>query len=290
MAYYIFLKPLRSLEEHRKNPHVKIPPKSPCANFQSLGIFKNQFLSVKEFFPSLSAGPAHRTPSSSSRTDAEHARRRRWPASCRLPGRPDAPTGREKRSHLFPLHFPPLIDTIPPSSISETGAFNPTIEASSRRPLEALDPPPPRLRPIKVDPPPVKHPTPPKPSLLALTVPSPSSFRAELSVAGEPPFHRLPSRGDPAIEFAGPPSPSPALLSELSGTGAAGGRAPESGNGCRSMVDRSPGGPRPVDPAHGFFSSEINPKFHYFRQFALKPLGFSKINPQSIIFQSDPRV
>jgi hypothetical protein len=45
-----------------------------------------------------------------------------------------------------------------------------------------------------------------------------------------------------------------------------------------------------VDPAHGFFSSEINPKFHYFGHFALKPLRFSKINPQSIISQSDPRV
>jgi hypothetical protein len=45
-----------------------------------------------------------------------------------------------------------------------------------------------------------------------------------------------------------------------------------------------------VDPAHGFFSSEINPKFHYFGQFALKPLGFSKINPQSIIFSQTPRV
>jgi hypothetical protein len=41
MAYYIFLKSLRSLEEFRKNPHVKIPPKSPCANFESLDKFKN---------------------------------------------------------------------------------------------------------------------------------------------------------------------------------------------------------------------------------------------------------
>jgi CO dehydrogenase/acetyl-CoA synthase epsilon subunit len=40
MAYYIFLKSLRSLEEFRKNPHVKIPPKYPCENFQSLGKFK----------------------------------------------------------------------------------------------------------------------------------------------------------------------------------------------------------------------------------------------------------
>jgi hypothetical protein len=45
MAWHIifFLKSLRSLEEFRKNPHVKIPPKSPCANFQSLGKFRNSF-------------------------------------------------------------------------------------------------------------------------------------------------------------------------------------------------------------------------------------------------------
>jgi hypothetical protein len=41
MAYFIFLKSLRSLEEFRKNPHVKIPRKSPSTNFQSLGKFKN---------------------------------------------------------------------------------------------------------------------------------------------------------------------------------------------------------------------------------------------------------
>jgi hypothetical protein len=60
MAYFIFLKSLRSLGEFRKNPHVKIPPKSPCAHFQSLGIFKHQFLFGKEFSPSLSANPAFR--------------------------------------------------------------------------------------------------------------------------------------------------------------------------------------------------------------------------------------
>jgi hypothetical protein len=41
MSYFIFLKYLRSLEEFRKNPHVKILPKSPCANFQRLGKLKN---------------------------------------------------------------------------------------------------------------------------------------------------------------------------------------------------------------------------------------------------------
>jgi hypothetical protein len=59
MAYYIFLKSLRSLEEFRKNHHVKIPPKSPSTNFPSLGKFKIQFLfeknSSSEFSP---LGPA----------------------------------------------------------------------------------------------------------------------------------------------------------------------------------------------------------------------------------------
>jgi hypothetical protein len=50
MVYYIFLKSSRSLEEFRKNHHVKIPPKSPPTNFQSLGKFKNRIFIQKEFF------------------------------------------------------------------------------------------------------------------------------------------------------------------------------------------------------------------------------------------------
>jgi hypothetical protein len=53
MAYYIFLKSLRSLEEFKKNPHIRIPPKSPCTNFQSLGIFKNLIFIPKGFFSSF---------------------------------------------------------------------------------------------------------------------------------------------------------------------------------------------------------------------------------------------
>jgi hypothetical protein len=56
MAYYIFLKFLRSLEEFRKNPHAKIPPKSPSTNFQSLGKFKNPFFNSEILF--LAFGPA----------------------------------------------------------------------------------------------------------------------------------------------------------------------------------------------------------------------------------------
>mgnify|MGYP007097266012 CR=1 FL=1 len=50
MAYYIFLKSLRSLEEFKKNPHAKIPPKSLSTNFQSLDKFKNPFFIWKRIF------------------------------------------------------------------------------------------------------------------------------------------------------------------------------------------------------------------------------------------------
>jgi hypothetical protein len=56
MAYYIFIKSLRSLEEFRKNPHVKIPTKSPSTNFQSLGKFKNLIFNSEILF--LAIGPA----------------------------------------------------------------------------------------------------------------------------------------------------------------------------------------------------------------------------------------
>jgi hypothetical protein len=49
-AYYIFLKSLRSLEEFRKSPHTKIPPKSLSTNFQSLGKFKNPIFIWKRIF------------------------------------------------------------------------------------------------------------------------------------------------------------------------------------------------------------------------------------------------
>jgi hypothetical protein len=57
MAYYIFLKSLRGLEEFRKNPHVKIPPKSTSTNFQSLGKFKNPIFNSQIIF--LAFDPAN---------------------------------------------------------------------------------------------------------------------------------------------------------------------------------------------------------------------------------------
>jgi hypothetical protein len=60
MPYFIFLKSLRSLEKFKKNPHIKIPPKSPFINFQSLDIFKNPIFILKrnslQFWPNQPTG------------------------------------------------------------------------------------------------------------------------------------------------------------------------------------------------------------------------------------------
>jgi hypothetical protein len=58
MAYYIFQKSLRSIEEFRKNPHLKIPPKSPPTKFpKPLYIQKSNFY-LKGIFPPNSAHSA----------------------------------------------------------------------------------------------------------------------------------------------------------------------------------------------------------------------------------------
>jgi hypothetical protein len=69
MAWHIifFLKSLMSLEEFRKNPHIKIPPNFPCANFQSLGKFQNPISNSKIFLlhfrPATLTGPLGLWPS-----------------------------------------------------------------------------------------------------------------------------------------------------------------------------------------------------------------------------------
>jgi hypothetical protein len=85
MADYIFLKSLRILEEFRKNPHVKIPPKSPCANFQNLGKFKNPIFNSEFLF--FAFGPADLAAHSAFGPAGPH-----WPLFSRRP----KPTGRPK--------------------------------------------------------------------------------------------------------------------------------------------------------------------------------------------------
>jgi hypothetical protein len=60
MAWHdiFFQKSLRSLEEFRKNPHVKIPPKSSSTNFQSLAKFLKNPILIQKFCFFLIFGPA----------------------------------------------------------------------------------------------------------------------------------------------------------------------------------------------------------------------------------------
>jgi hypothetical protein len=87
MACYIFLKSMRSLAEFRKNPHVKIPPKSPSTNFQSLGKFKNPIL-IQKFLFFLIFGRSTPRPAWPLARPAHRPRRSRRPKS---PGRPIQP-------------------------------------------------------------------------------------------------------------------------------------------------------------------------------------------------------
>jgi hypothetical protein len=149
MAYYIFLKSLRRLEEFRKNPQVKIPPKSPCANFQSLGklkspIFNSEIIFLR-FRPSRPCGPLDCWPS-----------RPRWPLSSHGPNSTlPAQLARVSMAYLWKYVFPfgsHLPSSPPPSHLSVKWAravsfvflpCRPTIATSSRRlrPPRAARPP-----------------------------------------------------------------------------------------------------------------------------------------------------
>jgi hypothetical protein len=141
MAWHIsfFLKYLRSLEGIRKNPHVKIPPKSPCANFQSLGKFKNPIFNSKNLFlrfrPGQPYGPLGLWPS-----------RPRWPLSSRGP-KPPLPAHLARasvapsRKYVFPFGSRlPSWSLLSRLSIKWARAVSfvflprrPTVAASSRR-------------------------------------------------------------------------------------------------------------------------------------------------------------
>jgi hypothetical protein len=245
---------LDSLEDFRKNPHVKIPPKSFPTNFQSPEyVQKSIFYLKKNFF--FTFGPIDPA--------AAHFFFSNWPLplsplglglSVGLAGRLPPPLATEQsaqaatagRPHAAPwsapttstggkitdasllLHSPikrrHSLSSIPGNRRLQSGG----IEASSTPGIEGTSPPPPRLRLIKGRPALGEDPhTSNAPSLspqCALTTALPSQG----SAARETPLHRLLNRGNPVIELTCPSFPSPAPWSELSGTGAAGGRAPVS--------------------------------------------------------------
>jgi hypothetical protein len=106
MAWHIifFLKSLRSLEEFRKNPHVKIPPKSPSTNSKALINSKIQFL-IQKFFSLLSARPTPR-PVRPLAQPAHRPRRPRRPKQSRTahPARASIASSQEIR---FPFRITP---------------------------------------------------------------------------------------------------------------------------------------------------------------------------------------
>jgi hypothetical protein len=98
MAYCIFLKSLRILEEFRKNPCVKIPSKSPYTHFQSLGKFKIPISIPKGFFSAFGPiGPAASRPT--------HPFGSPRPADLLLP--PHAETEQASPDGLAPPPSPP---------------------------------------------------------------------------------------------------------------------------------------------------------------------------------------
>jgi hypothetical protein len=119
MAYYIFLKSLRSLEEFRKNPHVKIPPKSPSINSQILGKFKNLIFNSEilfsYFWPGRPCGPLGLWPSQPAGLAALQAET--TPA-----GPPSPRVGRVFTGIRFPFWFAPSELAASPSSLCQVGS------------------------------------------------------------------------------------------------------------------------------------------------------------------------
>jgi hypothetical protein len=120
MAYYIFLKSLRSLEEFRKNPHVKIPPKSPSTNFQSLGKFNNPIFNSEVLFFLISARPTLRptrplSPASRLATPS--------PVGRKHPAGPSSPrVGRVLAENTFSFSYHAFLSRPPPPSVTATRA------------------------------------------------------------------------------------------------------------------------------------------------------------------------
>jgi hypothetical protein len=162
MAYYIFLKSLRRLEEFRKNPHVKIPPKSLLQISKALVNSKIQFLFEKNFSSEFSplglptplalacraVGPSRPAPP-----------RPKPPSPLGLSAaRPARAFGVFYRSR-FPLRFTP----------SRAGRFLPLSPPCGPR-LSVSSSPPRRLTPVRI------FPAPPLPRAAAPRLGCPRAF------------------------------------------------------------------------------------------------------------------
>jgi hypothetical protein len=152
MACYIFLKSLRSLEEFRKNPHIKIPPKSPSTNFQSLGKFKNPIL-IRKFLFFRIFGPADPTARLASGPASPPAAPS--PQAKIVPAGPSSPrVGRIFTGNMFSFSVrvfssrpplprlsikrAPLVSCVFPTAPADPGRFLPSPPATPRRPTSDL--------------------------------------------------------------------------------------------------------------------------------------------------------
>jgi hypothetical protein len=199
MACYIFLKSLRSLEEFRKNPHVKIPPKSPSTNFQSLGKFKNPSFSSEIPFSLFSARltlrptwplaqPAHWSRHAAPPLQDETVSA--GPPSSRIDR---VFTGnmfsllvhafRAGRLSLVPLTIGPWLSALSPSSSHPSSTAPPSIPGHRAPPSSAPRVPPSRYHLAFISPP-----------LIILLNPPPSSmaFKA-INASVNPPGHPSPA-------------------------------------------------------------------------------------------------
>jgi hypothetical protein len=145
MAYYIFLKSLRSLEEFRKNPHVKIAPKSPSTNFPSLGKFKIQFLFERNYsseFRPLGPAGLPTSPALACRPAQPS------PAKTAQPTRPLSRPARTCLWHILQKTFSSLIHAFRPRRLLSLPSLTrgPRLSALSstpRRPTPIAPPPSP---------------------------------------------------------------------------------------------------------------------------------------------------
>jgi hypothetical protein len=120
MAYYIFLKSLRSLEEFRKNPHVKIPPKSPSTIFQSLAIIKNQIFNSEILFFYFGPADLAAHPAGLSAQPAHWPRRPHRPKPSR-PAHPARASVASSRKIRLPFWIAPFEPAASPTSLCQPG-------------------------------------------------------------------------------------------------------------------------------------------------------------------------
>jgi hypothetical protein len=168
MAYYIFLKSLRSQEEFRKNPRVKIPPKSTSTNFQILAIIKNQIFIRKRIFlhfrPIRPSGqPAYSTSRPTPPPGLRSIARPSWPAQgSRLPPHDVAPLSSAPSRRRVKMPWLPQPPPRPPLFMADRypSLILAIIEIYSRYFLPPFNP---RRRPFPNSPPRCSAPSPPAP-------------------------------------------------------------------------------------------------------------------------------